>query len=396
MAKPIISFVIPTYNRCARLCKTLAALQQQAARVDHEIIVLDNGSEDDTAAAVAKQFPQVRLIQVGTNLGAAARNIGLAAAESDLVFMLDDDSWPAAQSLEHIGCIMEDAPSLGAAACYVRRPKPGAPHESGGLPGVFLGGGVVLRKTAAIEVGGYPIDYGYYVEEYDLCARLWQAGWQVRWLGPLLVWHDPAEAGRDKNRIIKLLVANNLRLWSRYAPPERRQRLIDETIERYGLIARKEDALAGYREGLQIGLEAASANARKARPLSEEQFGRMFGLDHLRDRLLAARAEGATRLLLWRRGKAAEQIVELARDLGISFVALVEDNPVYLEERSLGGLPTCRPEKASVLEADAAIVGSLSPGASLDLLAEAERYLADLPIIDPVARLEPAAVSHAA
>lgn len=395
MPRPKISFVMPTRDRCGRILETLSILQRNVADVPHEVIVIDNASSDGTAQAIGKAFPQVHLIELSENLNAAARNLGLSAANAELVFMLDDDSWPERGAAEFALHLMARQPQLGAAGCYVQRYGQTF-HETGGLPGVFIGCGAVLRKKAALEVGGYPVDYGYYVEEYDLCARLWQASWQVGWFEPLRAYHNPATAGRDKNRILKMLAANNLRLWSRYAPVRRYDAMIEETIERYRKIARKEGALAGYQEGLAIGLTAVSHNAARRRPLSDRQFDGMFGLDHLRRQLLEARANGASQLLLWRRGKAAEQILEVVNEVGLRVTAIVEDAPATSDSERFAQIPVYSPQEADQADAKAIVIGSLSPGVSLDLLAEARLHLTHLPVIDPVARSARGAVTTAA
>ncbi len=394
MPKPEISFVMPTRDRRGRTLETLAILQENAADVPHEVIVIDNASSDGTAEAVQRDFPQVRLVELSENLNSAARNLGISAAEAPLVCMLDDDSWPEKGTPEAALNVMANHPRLAVAACYVHRHGQEF-HEMGGLPGVFIGCGAVLRKDAATAVGGYPTDYGYYVEEYDLCARLWQAGWQVRWVESLRVCHNPAAAGRDKNRILKMLAANNLRLWSRFAPVTRYDAMIEETIERYRKIAQKEAALAGYQEGLAIGLTAAAHNNTRRRPLTDEQFDGMFGLNYLRQQLEQAKASGVSQLLLWRRGKGAEQILETASKAGVKIVAIAEDVRTVLESDAFAGMAVYNPHEAYQADVQGAVVGSLSPGASLDLLTEARSHLTDVPVIDPVARTIPAMAAMA-
>ncbi len=51
---------------------------------------------------------------------------------------------------------------------------------AGGVPGVFFNCGAFIRRDAFLNAGGFPIDFDYYVEEYDLCCRLWRDGWRVR------------------------------------------------------------------------------------------------------------------------------------------------------------------------------------------------------------------------
>jgi glycosyltransferase involved in cell wall biosynthesis len=88
-----VSAVIPTYNR-AHLVSRAIRSALAALGPDDEVIVVDDGSTDDTVAVVNGFGPPVRLLQVPHGGAGAARNAGLAAARSPLVAFLDsDDEW---------------------------------------------------------------------------------------------------------------------------------------------------------------------------------------------------------------------------------------------------------------------------------------------------------------
>src|SRR5205823_6339748 len=83
-------------------------------------------------------------------------------------------------------------------------------HDAGGVPGVFFNCGAAIRRSAFIDVGGFPIDFEYYVEEYDLACRLWKDGWTIEPHGDAIVWHERVTTNRDNNNMLRLLVRNNL------------------------------------------------------------------------------------------------------------------------------------------------------------------------------------------
>src|SRR5512143_3733009 len=91
---PSISVVVPTYNRAALLDQTLQAIFAQTVPVD-EVIVVDDGSTDDTAQVCARQARHVHYIrQDNTGLPAFARNRGIAASTGDWIAFCDsDDQW---------------------------------------------------------------------------------------------------------------------------------------------------------------------------------------------------------------------------------------------------------------------------------------------------------------
>ena len=88
-----ITVVVPTYNRLDPLRRALESLRGQT-RVPDEVIVVDDGSTDDTAQRVAGDFPDVRLIRQEQRGVSAARNRGIEAASGEWIALLDsDDEW---------------------------------------------------------------------------------------------------------------------------------------------------------------------------------------------------------------------------------------------------------------------------------------------------------------
>lgn len=93
-----ISVVIPTYNRLPILKKSLAALEQQTftdSTIDnYEIVLIDDGSKDQTLAWLAKnttQLPHVKIFKQHHQGAAAARNLGIANAQGDIIVFIDSD-----------------------------------------------------------------------------------------------------------------------------------------------------------------------------------------------------------------------------------------------------------------------------------------------------------------
>ena len=87
--RPVVSVVIPCYNQGRFLAESLASVRAQAY-LHREVIVVDDGSTDDTLA-VALRFPEVRCLQQGNRGTAEARNHGLRRSRGDYVLFLDAD-----------------------------------------------------------------------------------------------------------------------------------------------------------------------------------------------------------------------------------------------------------------------------------------------------------------
>lgn len=90
-----ISCIIPVRNRPEMVLEAIESVQAQARPVN-EIIVVDDGSTDSTAAGVSARFPEVRLLNLAGFGPGTARNAGVDAARGDVVMFLDsDDLWLA-------------------------------------------------------------------------------------------------------------------------------------------------------------------------------------------------------------------------------------------------------------------------------------------------------------
>ena len=86
----MISFVVPAYNEELELPSTIESIRNAATRRDYEIIVVDDASTDQTAAAV--RMAGTRLVSINRRQIAAARNAGANAARGDILFFVDADT----------------------------------------------------------------------------------------------------------------------------------------------------------------------------------------------------------------------------------------------------------------------------------------------------------------
>ena len=392
MNDPTCSIIIATRNRSDVLLANLEALSSAAEGLA-EIVVVDNASEDGTTKAVTSRFPQVRLVELDHNCYAAARNAGADTARAPYLVMLDDDSLIDRTSLQAIPAAFDLWPNLGAFGCLVSRADQHAPgaqtfhtktptYETGGLPGVFIGCGAAIKRHVMLDLGGYPQDYGYYGEEYDLCCRLWHAGQTVVWFDDIRVTYQRVERGRDANPMLRFLTRNNIRLWDRYAPERRRRAMIEQTVERYARMARNEGAMVGHEHGLREGRDWINNGGVGRKPLSEQRFRVMFGMNEA-ERVLAQRGRQLAlhRVAMYGRGEGAEQILECLDDLRISVPTIIDPSGAgqTWHDRTVVSL-----DDADRGRPEAIIVGSLSLGAVRNLAAEARRLFADLPVIECV------------
>ncbi len=338
--KPVISYILPTRNRPRALAASLEALGRLGGDLDRaaEVIVVDNASEPP--AAVANRLAngiRVRSIRLSENEAAASRNIAARESDCEWLVMLDDDSHPVDSGFIEI--LAGAAPEVAAVGADIRLPD--GSREAGGLPEVFVGCGVAIRRGAFCEVGGYDPAFHFYAEEYDLAARLIIAGHVIEHDGRFRVRHSKVTAGRDMDLILRRLVRNNGWIAGRYAPRDELAGQLIEVIDRYGELARRENAVDGYLKGL--GDLLATIDRQPRRPMTPAHFDRFTGLAHVRQALGASTVltSPETRVAIIEAGKNAWVVRRVLGELGCEIVS---------DER----------------EAEALVIGTLSPGPMLD------------------------------
>ena|GEM_PF-401592 len=112
---PKLSVIIPTYNRAAFLGAAMDSVLNQTFR-DFELIIVDDGSTDDTAALVAsRNDPHIRYIHQANAGETAARNTGIAHALGALIGFLDSDDVMLPHNLETLVGILDSRPDVDVA-----------------------------------------------------------------------------------------------------------------------------------------------------------------------------------------------------------------------------------------------------------------------------------------
>jgi glycosyltransferase involved in cell wall biosynthesis len=180
-----VSVVVPVYNRAASLRWTLDSVLAQSY-TNFEVIVVDDGSTDDSAACVATHYPGIQLVRQERNCGAAAAvNRGVAAARGELIALLDsDDLWSPdklALQVEDFDLHPEAAVSftditygrsgVGTLYSWLYPLEPGRPLEQLMEENPALPSAVMVRKRDFERVGGYAEDIGFGYDR-DLLVRL--------------------------------------------------------------------------------------------------------------------------------------------------------------------------------------------------------------------------------
>lgn len=356
---PRVSFLISTHNRCAILLDTLAKIDACGlAEGDYETIVVDNGSTDGTADAVAAAFPQVRLIRLDRNAGPCSKNLALHRAAGEYAVFLDDDSHPMPGSIQRMIEHFEHDPTLGGAIFTITLPD--GSQECSAYPNVFIGCGTGFRRQVVEQLGGLPEDYFMAAEEYVLSLRLMDAGWQIRRFDDLHVTHLKTPSARNPRRITRLDVRNNITLAMRMFPPQWAVLFAAEWTARYRAIAASKNHRLSFLAGVIQGIWR-SLQLWKRTPIDEWTFENFARIEETRDLLeQAMREHDLKSILLLDYGKNIHAWWKAARDLGLEIVAIA-DPRLCGPNRTYRGIPILDDESARSLHFDAAVVANLSP-----------------------------------
>lgn len=108
---PALSVIIPTYNRAGSIRDTLQSARDCGV-ADVELIVVDDGSTDDTAAVV-EAFGGVHYLRQANAGPSAARNAGFALSHGRYVSFLDSDDYWLPQTAGHVVALLDDFPEVG-------------------------------------------------------------------------------------------------------------------------------------------------------------------------------------------------------------------------------------------------------------------------------------------
>jgi GT2 family glycosyltransferase len=309
-----LSLVIPTHNRADVLASTLAKLarlDEQTVGERCELIIVDNGSDaPPEPPRTLDNGIETRVIALGENRSAAARNVGAEQARADWIVMLDDDSsLEKSPAIDTLRAMPSDVHAVGGEILL-----PNGAHESGGLPEVVIGCGCAYRRDVFNALGGYDASFDFYAEEYDLCARVLRNGGRVVHTSELRFEHRKSAQNRSFARIIHRLVRNNGWVIKRYTPEDQFLSTLDRMLERYERIARKEGVAGAFANGLDE-LER-TIDQQQSNRMDSALYARFTGAHACAAHLRRALKDSEQSVRLIELGKGAEIISSVLTQLG--------------------------------------------------------------------------------
>jgi GT2 family glycosyltransferase len=208
-----VAVIVPNWNGRRWLGQCLRALSEQTSP-PAELIIVDNGSSDGSLEVMAA-YPDAQVIELHRNTGFAnAVNIGIGAARSEAVALINTDVLLSPHWIERTTARLAADPGLAAVACkMLQMDEPTRIYDTGDFlrrdgacdqrgrfetdDGRFdtgeeifapCAGAALYRREAVLAVGGFDVRLFSYLEDVDLGLRLRLAGWQC-WYEPVVALH---------------------------------------------------------------------------------------------------------------------------------------------------------------------------------------------------------------
>ncbi|MCD6411316.1 MAG: glycosyltransferase family 2 protein, partial [Thermoplasmata archaeon] len=230
--KPLVSVVIPTYNRKDKLIRLIDSILKSNYPMEKlEIIVVDDASTDGTYEEVRKKFPKVKIIRNEKELFlAGSRNVGIRNAKGEFVFLIDDDNIIDKNCIPELIRTFKSNQKIGIVApimYYLKAPNriwcSGIERsmttsltkiigrdkidngqyrsliESKDFPNAFM-----VKREVVEEVGLFNEEiFSIHYDEADFGERVRGAGYKVVCNPKAKVWHDIplSEEVEDKSRL---------------------------------------------------------------------------------------------------------------------------------------------------------------------------------------------------
>lgn len=234
-----LSIIIVNWNTKDILQMCIESVYKTTQNISFDIIVVDNGSTDGSAAMVQKKFPRVKLIRNKRNLGfAAANNQGIKKAQGLFILLLNSDTIILDNAIRKTVEFMKRKSDAGAVGCKLLNPDYSLQHSCYNfysffkrvivrkfIPKFFIplkyqrnleslitswdysevkevdyvrGAFIMVRNEVFREVGLLDESFFMYGEEKDLCLRMKRAGWRVYFYPEAQIVHLKGTSAKKK------------------------------------------------------------------------------------------------------------------------------------------------------------------------------------------------------
>lgn len=258
MSAPVLSVVVLSWNTKDITLACLRALQQDQVRHSREVVVIDNGSKDGSADAIAAAHPWVRLIRNAENRGyAGGHNQGAREAKGQFLCTLNSDTEVESGALDSLVDFLMREPSYGAVSPMLVNPDGSVQKACMRFPGLltalcfdtwigkFWPGSVVerryymrdfdhlhsrdvdqppgavfvIRRQEYLDLGGLDENLFLFFNDVDLCRRLWRMRRRIHYLAQARVMHHGGASTKGYGDFVVIWHRNRLAYYRKHYGP---------------------------------------------------------------------------------------------------------------------------------------------------------------------------------
>lgn len=229
-----LSIIIVNWNTGKLLHDCLASIRATCSDMEYEILIVDNDSSDGSREMIKEYFPEVHLINSGSNMGfARANNLAIPLAIAPYILFLNPDTIVLNDALSKMSNFLSKNPDIGAISCKIidetgriaelpiqtegtpvkrfllqlfsshssfglikKIFSSHNPYESGYVRYLY-GPCLMIRKKVLEEVGYFDERFFMYAEDIELCHRISQKGWLAYYMSKVDIVHLGGKASEN-------------------------------------------------------------------------------------------------------------------------------------------------------------------------------------------------------
>ena len=205
---PLVSCLILNWNRKEETCRAIKSVIEQSYK-NIEIVLIDNGSTDGSAAYIKEKFPKIQHIELQKNYGCpGGRNRGLTHCNGEFIFFCDNDGVLHEKAIENAVEIIGNNNDIYIVTGHVKDFKNAEEIDTKYIlnknvftqTNLFQGGVSLHRKLIYTEIDKYPDDYMYGGEETYLSYRILDKDFKIMKSNQVILWHKKSILARDNSK----------------------------------------------------------------------------------------------------------------------------------------------------------------------------------------------------
>lgn len=254
-----ISIIFVNYKTKDLTINAIKSVKEKTEGLEYEIFVVDNASNDGSIEAVEAEFPDVNIIKSEINGGFGyANNLAIKQAKGKYILCLNTDTLLVNNAIKFMFDFMEKAKNNNIGACggYLVDTELNPIHCGGRLPCVkeivwklglrqifkkyyreniimslnsdeenlnekieyITGANIFFRKSVLDEIGLFDENFFMYYEETDLCKRLWDKGYQVKFVPEAKIIHLESASIKSSIQKLKMIKTSEFYYFKKHFP----------------------------------------------------------------------------------------------------------------------------------------------------------------------------------